>query len=110
MQLLRACVQAYVQLDHLTVKARAMQQTIVSSAFITKITVGSKQLLLSVSPGSVSPACTSPPLNAEGAPHSGAGATVSAHVSADKNPVLREFATEVTKIINEAVAQLENTQ
>lgn len=28
----------------------------------------------------------------------------------DKNPVLREFATEVTKIINEAVAQLENTQ
>jgi len=42
--------------------------------------------------------------------HSGAGATVSAHVFADKNPVLREFATEVTKIINEAVAQLENTQ
>lgn len=27
----------------------------------------------------------------------------------DKNPVLREFATEVTKMINEAVAQLEGT-
>lgn len=26
---------------------------------------------------------------------------------ADKNPVLKEFATEVTKIINEAVSKLE---
>jgi hypothetical protein len=26
--------------------------------------------------------------------------------AADKNPVLKEFATEVSKIINEAVAQL----
>lgn len=30
-----------------------------------------------------------------------------AGAAADKNPVLREFATEVTKIINEAVARLE---
>jgi hypothetical protein len=36
-----------------------------------------------------------------------AAAAAAAVAAADKNPVLREFATEVTKIINEAVAKLE---
>jgi hypothetical protein len=31
-------------------------------------------------------------------------------VRADKNPVLREVATEVTKLINEAVSKLEAKQ
>jgi hypothetical protein len=37
-------------------------------------------------------------------------AAAAAAATADKNPVLKEFATEVTKVINEAVAALEGQQ
>jgi hypothetical protein len=39
-----------------------------------------------------------------------AAAAAAAAAAADKNPVLKEFATEVTKVINEAVAALEGQQ
>jgi hypothetical protein len=41
------------------------------------------------------------------APAAIAVAPAAAPAAADKNPVLKEFATEVTKIINEAVSKLE---
>jgi hypothetical protein len=37
-------------------------------------------------------------------------AAAAAAAAVDKNPVLKEFATEVTKVINEAVADLQGQQ